>query len=102
MCWLLTFIDDDSPLVLQAPAKKELAWIWAYGKPRFPFERAYRETLGYQKQDPKDHLKSLMDYLQLAPYLAPTCPKLNLPILRHPDLQPNNIFVSEDSNHGSY
>ncbi|QVM06336.1 hypothetical protein D8B26_001048 [Coccidioides posadasii str. Silveira] len=87
---------NDPCLVLQAPAEKELAWIRTYGKPRFPFQRAYGETLGYKKQDPDEHSNSLLEYLQLAPYLAPTCPKLNLPILRHPDLQPNNIFISED------
>jgi hypothetical protein len=37
-----------------------------------------------------------MDYIRLAPHLIPTCSKLNLPVLRHPDLQPNNIFVSKD------
>ncbi|EFE44815.1 hypothetical protein TRV_00366 [Trichophyton verrucosum HKI 0517] len=93
---ILTIIDNDPCLVLQAPAEKELAWIRTYGKPRFIFQRAYRETLGYKKQDPEEHSNSLLEYLQLAPYLAPTCPKLNLPILRHPDLQPSNIFISED------
>ncbi|KAH8724530.1 kinase-like domain-containing protein [Phaeosphaeriaceae sp. PMI808] len=86
----------DPRLVLQTVAEKELAWIHAYGQPRFPFERAYRETFDYKKQDPAEHAKTLADYVQLAPYLLPTCSTLNLPILRHPDLQPNNIFVSED------
>lgn len=85
-------------VVLRAPAEKELAWIRVYGRPRFPFERAYRETFDYRKQDPKKHTNSLLQYLQLAQYLVPTCPELKLPILRHPDLQPNNIFVSEDFN----
>jgi hypothetical protein len=49
-------------------------------------------------QDPEEHADSLRDYIRLAPYLVPTCSKLNRPILRHPDLQPNNIFVSEDHN----
>ncbi|KAF2750959.1 kinase-like protein [Sporormia fimetaria CBS 119925] len=87
---------DDPGRALLAPAEKELAWIRAYGRPRFPFERAYRETFGYKKQEPSEHAKSLGDYVQLAPYLVPECAKLSLPILRHPDLQPNNIFVSED------
>jgi hypothetical protein len=89
-------IDVDPRLALQAPAEKELAWIHSYGRPRYPFERAYRETFGYKKQDPKEHAKSLADYIRLVPYLVPICEKLRLPILRHPDLQPNNIFVSED------
>ncbi|EFR04013.1 phosphotransferase enzyme family protein [Nannizzia gypsea CBS 118893] len=54
------------------------------------------ETLGYKKQDPEEHSNSQFEYLQLAPYLTPKIPKLNLPILRHPDIQPNNIFISED------
>jgi hypothetical protein len=88
--------DADPRLVLQAPAEKELAWLRWYGRPRYPFDRAYRETFNYQKQDPKEHVASLKDYIRLAPYLVPTNEKLNLPVLRHPDLQPNNIFVSED------
>ncbi|KAF2118671.1 kinase-like domain-containing protein [Lophiotrema nucula] len=87
---------DDPRLVLQAPAEKELAWIRAHGQPRLPFERAYRETFDYQRQNPEEHTKSLMDYIRLAPHLVPTDTNLNLPVLRHPDLQPNNIFVSED------
>lgn len=73
-----------------------MAWIRAYGRTRFPFERAYRETFDYKKQNPGEHARSLEDYLKLAPHLVPTCAKLNVPVLRHPDLRPNNIFVSED------
>jgi len=73
-----------------------LAWICAYGRPRFPLERAYRETFEYKKQDPKEHVASLEHFLRLAPHLVPRDSKLNQPILRHPDLQPNNIFVLED------
>lgn len=88
--------DDDPHAALRAPAEKELAWIRAHGRPRFPFDRAYRETFDYRKQDPEEHARSLSDYLQLTPHLVPTCSKLSLPILRHPDLQPKNIFVSKD------
>jgi hypothetical protein len=31
----------------------------------------------------------------VAPHLIPTSPELNFPVLRHPDIQPNNIFISE-------
>lgn len=92
----LTIQDGDPLRVLQAAAEKELAWIRAYGRPRLPFDRHYREALQFQKQDPKDHAKSLEEYIRLAPYLVPSCAELNKPILRHPDLQPNNIFVSEN------
>lgn len=37
-----------------------------------------------------------MSCIRLAPYFVPKCSKFNRPVLRHPDLQPNNIFVSED------
>ncbi|KAF1917508.1 kinase-like domain-containing protein [Ampelomyces quisqualis] len=86
----------NSRRVLQTHAEKELAWIRAYGRPHLPFERAYRETFDYKKQDPEEHAKSLRDYIRLVPHLVPTSSRLNLPVLRHPDLQPNNIFVSED------
>ncbi|PYI04636.1 phosphotransferase family protein [Aspergillus sclerotiicarbonarius CBS 121057] len=33
---------EDPIDVLRNPALKELAWLRAYGRPRFPFERAYR------------------------------------------------------------
>jgi hypothetical protein len=49
ICMLLTYLDDDPCLVLKTAAAKELAWIRAYGKPRFPFEREYREAFDYKK-----------------------------------------------------
>ncbi|KAF2278274.1 kinase-like protein [Westerdykella ornata] len=87
---------DDSLVVLRSPAGKELAWIRAFGRRRFPFQRAYRETLDYKKQDPEDHKKSLKEYIALAEYLIPKETQLNQPVLRHHDLQPNNISISED------
>jgi hypothetical protein len=42
------------------------------------------------------HAESLKNYLGLAPHLVPKSQELNHPILRHPDVQPNNIFISED------
>lgn len=41
------------------------------------------------------HVKSLERYLRVAPSLVPIRPELNAPVLRHPDLQPNNIFISD-------
>ncbi|ORY19269.1 hypothetical protein BCR34DRAFT_621097 [Clohesyomyces aquaticus] len=49
--------------------QKELAWIHQHGRPRFPFERAYRGSFGYKKQDPEKHAKSLANYLRLAHFL---------------------------------
>jgi hypothetical protein len=73
-----------------------LAWLHAHGRPRFPIHRQYRETFDFKKQDPKEHAKSLEDYIRLAPHLIPADPQLNTPILRHPDLRPSNILVAED------
>jgi hypothetical protein len=42
------------------------------------------------------HAESLKKYLHLAPHLIPSSPELTRPVLRHPDIQPNNIFISED------
>lgn len=61
-----------------------------------PVERAYRESLGYQESSPQEHIETLEKYLQIAPHLVPKHEGLLRPILRHPDLQPNNIFVSDD------
>ena len=96
MLTLLTFLDVDTIRVLQAPAEKELSWIRAYGQPRYPILRQHREALHYKKQNPEIHASSLEQYLHVAPYLIPGEPELNLPVLRHPDIQPNNIFVSGD------
>ncbi|KAH8732087.1 kinase-like domain-containing protein [Phaeosphaeriaceae sp. PMI808] len=86
----------DSLRALQAPAEKELAWLREHGRPRYPFHRQHREAFQYEKQDPADYVESLEKYLRIAPHLVPTSPELSLPILRHPDVQPNNIFVSKD------
>jgi hypothetical protein len=42
------------------------------------------------------HAESLEKYLHLAQHLIPTSPELTRPVLRHPDIQPNNIFISDD------
>ncbi|GKZ93380.1 hypothetical protein AnigIFM59636_006451 [Aspergillus niger] len=55
--------------VLRNPALKELAWLRTYGRPRFPFERAYRESMDYQLSDPSEHMES---YLKIAPVLLPS------------------------------
>ncbi|KAH0842096.1 phosphotransferase family protein [Fonsecaea pedrosoi] len=75
---------------------KELAWLKAFGRPRLPFQRAYRECMNYEKSQPEEHAESLEKYMRLAPYLVPSEPRFHRPVLRHPDLQPSNIFVSEN------
>jgi hypothetical protein len=92
----LRVVDTEAIRVLGAPAEKELAWIRRFGRPRYPFHRQHREAFHYEKQDPKEHTKSLEDYLQLVQHLVPATPELSFPVLRHPDLQPNNTFVGDD------
>ncbi|KAF2824074.1 hypothetical protein CC86DRAFT_447630 [Ophiobolus disseminans] len=75
---------------------RELAWIHKFGRHRYPFHRQHREAFRYEKQDLKVHANSLESYLQVAPYLVPTDLELHSPVLRHPDVQLNNIFVSAD------
>ena len=88
--------DIDTLRVLRAPAEKELSWIRAYAQPRYPFHRQYREAFQYKKQDSAIHTASLEKYLRVAPHLVPKSPELNFPTLRHPDIQPNNIFIDKD------
>lgn len=50
----------------------------------------------YEKVDPAEHVRNLRDYLQIARLLSPPAGHFfNKPIIRHPDLQPNNILVSD-------
>ncbi|KIA75868.1 phosphotransferase [Aspergillus ustus] len=86
---------EDAIDTLRNPALKELAWLRECGRPRFPFERAYRESLEYRLSEPSEHITSLESYLKITPALLPAKEFLR-PVLRHPDLQPNNIFVSDD------
>lgn len=44
---------------------------------------------------PADHIQNLFNYLKIAEHLAPQDTNMNRPIICHPDLQPNNIFVSD-------
>ena len=81
--------------VLYAGAKKELEWLRLYAKARLPFDRVYREFTGYRKADPQEHARNLRTYLKVAPFVIPRDTWLHKAVLRHPDLQPNNIFISE-------
>jgi len=74
-----------------------MAWIQKYGTPRIPFDRVYRDITGYQKSDPREHYKNLENYLQIADRLAPEEVSFTRPTLRHPGLNPNNIFISDEA-----
>lgn len=76
-----------------------MAYLNKYGRPLLPFQRLYRELYNYQKVSPSEHVQNLEKYLQAIPHIIPHSDStLTRPTLRHPDLQPNNIFVSEDEN----
>ncbi|KAF2856195.1 hypothetical protein T440DRAFT_485328 [Plenodomus tracheiphilus IPT5] len=81
--------------LLEAVGHRELTWLQKFGKQRFPREPLYREFYGRQKVDPQVQVDSLRDYLKVAPHIIPENPELCQPTIRHPDLSPNNIFVSE-------
>lgn len=87
-----------STSIFQATGERELAWTRTYAKPRLPYERLYRELYNFKQVFPESHITDLSDYLKIASYLGyKDNSSLNRPVIRHPDLQPNNILVS-DSN----
>jgi hypothetical protein len=79
---------------LASVGQRELAWLQKFGEPRFPREPLYREFYGRQKVDPQVHIDNLLGYLKVAPHIVPEREELNRPTIRHPDLSPNNIFIS--------
>ncbi|GFF30235.1 hypothetical protein IFM58399_02517, partial [Aspergillus lentulus] len=88
---------NDPKKYLASIAEKEIEWTRQYGKPvqlDFPHNGVFPG-----EKSPEDYLCLLDNYLTLAPYLLPKEPDnpLNRPTLRHPDLNPNNIFISPDS-----
>ncbi|KAK2798734.1 hypothetical protein FQN49_008968 [Arthroderma sp. PD_2] len=89
-------IGADSTAYLRSIAEKEIKWIEKYGKPlelQFPHNGVLTG-----KQDPGQYLDLLDKYLALAPYLLPKeGSELNKPTLRHPDLNPNNIFIHPET-----
>jgi hypothetical protein len=75
----------------------ERAYLRIFGEPLHPFQRLRREIYNYQKQSPVEHVENLDKYLRVVPHLIPHDNNtLTRPTLRHPDLQPNNVFVSDD------
>lgn len=81
---------------MQAVANRELLWMRQFARPRFPFEPLYRDIYNYCKVSPAEHINNLSNYLRIIEFLVPKAESiLSRPTLRHPDLQPNNIFVSD-------
>ena len=96
---LMQLVVSSAEDFLRADAIRELEWIRKYAQPRMPSELSHRELNDYQKVSPAEHVDSLHKYLEIVPSILPTASSeqyLLRPTLRHPDLQPNNIFVAED------
>ncbi|KAM5469972.1 hypothetical protein MferCBS49748_002734 [Microsporum ferrugineum] len=81
--------------LLNSVGLREIEWLRTYGEPRYPREPLYREFYGKKKVDPEVQIRSLENYLSVAPYIIPTQEYLNQPTIRHPDFSPNNIFINE-------
>jgi hypothetical protein len=75
-------------------ARKELAYLEQFGRPMLPFQRERWETYEYKEQSPADHIRNLERYLLIAPTIAQK-PSLRHFRIRHPDLQPSNVIVSD-------
>lgn len=73
-----------------------MPWLRTYGRPRMPFERMYRDITDFKQSEPQEHLQSLEKHAQVAKHLVPKEEWLCRPTLRHPDLNPNNIFLSDE------
>ena len=83
--------------MLSAGAKKETLYLERFGRPLFPMDRMRRETFNLEKQLPSVHLDSLQKDSQISKHLVPRGDSnLSRPTIRHPDLRPSNIFVSDD------
>lgn len=89
-------LDTNPEAVLNAGAEKEVEYLTRYGRPLFPFNRMQRETFDLEKQQPSVHIDSLQKYLQISRVLIPDEEELLRPVVRHSDLRPSNIFVSDD------
>lgn len=82
--------------ILKAGAERELLWTRQHARLRYPFEPLYREIYNFQKVSPVEHITNLRNFLTITKYLAPKHGSyLNRRTLRHPDLQPNNIIISD-------
>lgn len=81
--------------MLKAVGEREILWLQRYGEKRYPREPFYRELYHGQKVDPQAQIQHLVDYLKVAPHLVPKVEQLNVPTIRHPDLSPSNILISD-------
>ncbi|KAI0044477.1 kinase-like protein [Auriscalpium vulgare] len=80
--------------VLEAAARKELAYLTQFAQPILPLRRERRPGYKCQLQLPSPHVENLERYLSITSSLVPRDPTLSRFCIRHPDLQPSNIIVS--------
>jgi hypothetical protein len=90
----LAFTDKNVEAALAAAGHKETAYLKQFGQPLLPLRRERRPSYKYQPQLPSCHIESLEQYLSITPSLIPRDPTLSRFCIRHPNLRPDNIFVS--------
>ncbi|KAH7910909.1 kinase-like domain-containing protein [Hygrophoropsis aurantiaca] len=78
---------------LRSLALREEAWISRYAKPNI-HDDPFRNVPGPQVQE--EHLRTLEQYRSIVPALVPSSKKVLASNLWHPDLNPGNVFVSDD------
>ncbi|PWY91880.1 phosphotransferase enzyme family protein [Aspergillus sclerotioniger CBS 115572] len=88
---------NDPKRYLASIAEKEIEWARRIGKPvelDFPHNGVFPGV-----KYPEAYIDLLDKYLTLVPYLIPKdmSSPFNRPTLRHPDLNPNNIFISPET-----
>ncbi|GAD95033.1 hypothetical protein CPC735_071470 [Paecilomyces variotii No. 5] len=75
--------------------QQELEWTRKFGKPQqndFPHNNILKGDIS-----PTGYIDLLEQYISLPPYILPRYRgnSLNKPTLRHPDLSPSNVFISD-------
>lgn len=80
---------------MRSVGEREFAWLKEFANLRHPREPLYKAFYDNQKVSPDVQMKILRDYLNLVPLLVPEQARLSRPTIRHPDLSPSNILVSD-------
>ena len=81
---------------MEAVTDRELIWAGKLAKSRLQYEHLHRAIYNYKKVAPDGQVANLLDYSLIAEHLPLQVKNpLNQFIIRHANLQPHNIFVSE-------
>ncbi|KAJ9325398.1 hypothetical protein DTO027B5_4959 [Paecilomyces variotii] len=80
---------------VRSVGQRELEWTRKFGKPQqndFPHNNFLKGDIS-----PTGYIDLLEQYISLSPYILPRDHEnsLNKPTLRHPDLNPTNVFISD-------